>query len=82
MSRYFTEEEGQTAKWEKCIFCRRSWLADSLELELCPDCLSALREHPGSYEIVRLEQWLKLGDFKDEDLREAVYLLLQEMKKL
>ena len=59
-------------EWEQCIFCRRKWKAQSLELELCPDCLDALRSRPHDYEGVRLEQYLMLGQFEDEQLADAV----------
>ncbi|MBS0650270.1 MAG: hypothetical protein JSR93_03810, partial [Verrucomicrobia bacterium] len=68
MSRYFTEEEGQTAKWDRCIFCRKQWMLASLELELCPYCLEALRDRPDDYDEVKLEQFLKLGDFEDQEM--------------
>lgn len=52
----------------------------SLELELCPNCLMALRNDPSDYEGVRLEQLLKYGDFADLNLAEAVRMLHDKVK--
>ena len=82
MSRYFDTDEGQSCKWEACIFCKRKWLASSLELELCQECLCALRADPANYDLVKLTQFLKYGNFDDEDLAQAVKMLLDEFKKL
>ena len=80
MSKFFTEEDGQTCKWEACIFCKRKWLQSSLELELCPNCLKALRDNPEDYDGVRLEQLLKYGEFSDSTLAEAVRMLHTKVK--
>jgi len=80
MSKYYTEEDGQTCKWEACIFCKRKWLVSSLELELCPNCLIAIRANPTDYEGVKLDQFLKFGDFSDTNLAEAVRMLHDKVK--
>lgn len=68
------------ADWMECIFCKRAWKIDSLELELCPDCYCALSQHPDEYDRVKLEQLLKYGHFEDRNMADAVKQLYVLMR--
>jgi hypothetical protein len=65
--------------WQHCIFCDRRWDENNLELELCPECLDALRRNPMQYNKVQIDMLMKFGDFKDEKLARAVKLMWEEM---
>lgn len=81
MSKYFSEEEGQTCRWSTCIFCRRKWMEASLELELCPLCLEAIRKNPGNYDEVKIDMFVKNGEFQDRNLSEAVKMIWDYLRK-
>ena len=73
-------KQSESCNWGKCIFCGRKWCVSSLELELCPDCLNALKDNPEDYDGVKLGQLLRYGEFHDNALAEAVRMLHDKVK--
>lgn len=67
--------------WKECIFCKRKWDEESIEFDLCPDCLDVLRRRPHDYNGVKLDQYLKYGSFIDHGLADAVKLMWEEINK-
>lgn len=62
-------------RFNHCYYCKRLWDDESLQLELCPDCYEAAKADPDNANRVRLDQLLKYGHFRDENMIEAVRLM-------
>jgi hypothetical protein len=65
--------------WERCIFCDRRWDEKNLELELCPDCIRAVRRNPNQYTKVKIDMLLKFGDFQDPAMEKVVKMIWEEI---
>lgn len=63
--------------WKKCACCHRKFHEDSLEFEYCPECFNIISSNPNQFKAIKVEQRLRHLDFKDDEMREVVYLMWQ-----